>query len=176
VREPVSLFVAFSEALHRGELPDDEARRWWLTGTRRALARGERLDQGLGLAQAGRWMLRQRIAKLARDAHLVDAAAGITLDPRATVYQRALRLSEQVEAFLADDWPTARTLSVPPADWAPWHVHLWHAARCDLGLPCDVRHLMRLLAEPPGYERQSFDADHLAHLLMTACEPSTSPD
>lgn len=166
MREPVALFVAFSEALQRGEMPDDEARRWWLDGTRRALARGERLDQGLGLARTGRWLLRERLAKIARDAHLIAAAHGITLDPLATNYELAARLAEQVEAFVADDWPSARTLQAPPREWAPWRVHLWHAARCDRALPCDVRHLMRLLAEPPGFSRHSDVMSHLRSLLQ----------
>lgn len=169
MREPIALFAAFSEALARGELPDDEARRWWLAGTRRALARGERLDQGLGLSRQGCWGLQAQVQKLARDAHLIDAAAGITLDPRATNRERAERLAVEIEVFVADDWPATRALPAPPREWAPWRVQLWHAARCDLGLPCDVRHLQRLLANNSAFAafaRQTEVLSHLRSLLL----------
>jgi hypothetical protein len=165
-RDPVENLVAATHAIAQGRPLDAEAAEWFLVGTRRALARAERLDQGLGLGQTGRWRLQGLVAKLARNLHLTEAAAGITFDPNATTYQRAARLAEQIEAFLTDDWPRARVLAMPPKSWAPWRVHLWHAARSDLGLPRDVRHLQRILAEPPPFSRPNDTAEHLRSLLL----------
>ena len=174
MRDPLELFVELTGSLARGRLPARDVRAWFVEGAVRAVARDERLDHGLRLSNGGHRRLQARVSKLARDMHLAAAARGIVLDPDAPAYAVARRLADEIEAFIAKDWPSARYLPSPPRDWSPWRAHLFHAARTDQALPTDVRHLQRLLADPAAFSTQSQTAEDLHHLLQLT--DATPPD
>lgn len=149
MRDPVELLLLLTDSLAIGKAPDPEAAEWFVAGVRRAVARAERLDHTLGLSRSGKRALQTSEAMMTRNVHLVRAAQGVVLDPRASAWDRALRLSEEIEAFVEKTWPAARRLTEPPRDWAPWQVHLFRAACTDLDMPRSPRHLYRLLTSHP---------------------------
>jgi len=128
-------------------------REWLIAGILRALRRSEPLDVALRLQpfSGGRSSsIQRRLLTLKRDLHLAQAIEGVALDDRVETWERCRRLAKEIERFARVDWPAARGLPAPPADWPAYRAHLWQAFCCDVGVPESPRRLRDLCAQTRG--------------------------
>lgn len=70
-----------------------------------------------------------------RNAFLARALEAVALDDSAGLWPRCVRLAAEVERFQRTEWAVCRYLDKPPTHWTEARLMVWHALRCDVGLP-----------------------------------------
>lgn len=135
-------------ALTYGRTPAPTTAEWFPRCALAALRRHERLDHALGLESpdGGRGSsTARRLLMLKRNAFLARALQTVMLDDRAGLWPRCVRLAEEIERFQRTEWAATRYLDQPPPHWPAARVMVWHALRCDVGLPGSAQGLYAAL-------------------------------
>lgn len=141
---------------------------WLSQGILAKIIQGGDLETHLGLRYGCGQMARleRRIWRVKCDAHLIDAALSVALDPAICSWERSNRLAEQIGKFLRT-WPATQKLSQPPSDWPEVRQHLWRAAATGFKLPEGADAIYRMLVRNGGFSRGRNGKTILASFLPT---------
>lgn len=148
--DPADHLAELFDAVTRGRQPDSGAALWFTAGVLHVMRHGGSLDAALGLSVPGLRSLRRRLLFIRRNAHLRAALIAVGLEPELIAWQRCKRLAPLVVSFM-HTWPRLSSLSAPASDWADWKVHVWLAARCNVGMPTTADGLNKAVDGAVGY-------------------------
>ncbi len=118
--------------------PAVTTREWFTAGLLSAIRRDEPIDLALLLSNPGGGRtasLSRRLRMQKRDRFLAVALHAVALDDGVGRWDRCVRLSAEIERFTRFEWVACRYLERHPDHWPLAREMVWHALRCDVGVP-----------------------------------------